>query len=763
MWEHVFRFESDKYKYKMKKLIILCGLTFIIASSVNRISAQGTTADYIRASKLHSELSPLIYHSNMSFAPVWLGAKHEFWYEDHTPDGNYFKLVDADKRESKVLFDIKKLAAALSSQENTDIKAKDMYLERTSLSQSADTLSFIHSGYNWQYYIPDNKLVNCGAIPKPKSVPYWNEADNENNYTDVVSPNGKYTAFVRNCNVCVRDNATGKEKTLSNDGAPGNYYSCYLLWSPDSKKIFDSRFRVVPKRYIYFVESSPTDQLQPKLQKREYAKAGDELPFHTPAIFDVESGKQLVASTDLCPSQFFLSMFKWNNDSSGVTMEYNERGHKTYRVLEMNAQTGGIRTLIEEKSKTFVNYNRHYRYDTSDGKYIIWMSQRDNYNHLYLYDRAKAKVVNQVTKGEWYVRDVQYVDEKKHRIYFSASGMNEGEDPYLVHYYYIGLDGKGLTALCPEKGEHHVVYSPDMKYMVDTYSTVEKVPVSVLRETEKGQVVMPLEKADITDLLKTGWHSPEVFHAPGRDGKTQMWGMIVRPTHLDATKKYPIIEYIYAGPGSAYTTKDFHSFYWNMTDLAELGFIVVQLDAMGTDFRTKSFEDICYKNLIDCGFPDRIAWIKAAASKYSYMDTTRVGIFGASAGGQESMAAVLYHPEFYKAAYSSCGCHDNRMDKMWWNEQWMGYPVDSSYVRCSNTVNAYRLTRPLMLVVGEMDDNVDPSTTYQVVNALIKANKNFDLLVIPGSNHTMGGDYGEHKRWDFFVKHLWGIDPPQWK
>ena len=746
----------------MKRLITCCSLAILVAST-GTVSGQGKASDYERAAKLYSKVTPLIYHSNSSMSPQWIGNKHCFWYADHTPEGNNYKLVDADKHTSKLLFDTKKLAAELSVKEKTEVKPKNLFLEKVSLASSIDTLDFIHKGMKWKYLIKRNKLVNCGVLPKPQPVPYWNEADNEDHYTDVVSPNGKLTAFVRDYNVYIRDNATGKEKALSNDGAMGNYYSADILWSPDSKKVFDARFRSVTKRYIYFVESSPEDQLQPRLQKREYAKPGDELPFHTPAIFDVETGNILIGATDLCPQQFFLSMYKWNDDSSGVTMEYNQRGHQLYRVLEMNAQTGKIHTLIEEHSKTFVNYNRHYRYDTSDGKHIVWMSERDNYNHLYLYDRASNSVEKQITTGEWYVREVQSVDEKNHKIYFSASGMNKGEDPYLEHYYSINMDGTEITALSPEEGEHHAVYSPDMKYMVDTYSTVEQAPVTVLRETGKGIVVMPIEKADITELLKTGWHSPEVFHAPGRDGKTDMWGIIVRPSNFDSTKKYPVIEYIYAGPGSAYTPKDFRSFYWNLSNLAELGFVVVQLDAMGTSFRSKSFEDVCYKNLKDCGFPDRIAWIKEAAQKYPYMDTTRVGIFGASAGGQEAMAAVLHHPEFYKAAYSSCGCQDNRMDKMWWNEQWMGYPIDSSYADCSNVVNANKLTRPLMLVVGEMDDNVDPSSTYQVVNALIKANKDFEFVMIPGSNHTMGGTYGEHKRMDFFVKHLLGVNPPEWE
>ena len=301
-----------------------------------------------------------------------------------------------------------------------------------------------------------------------------------------------------------------------------------------------------------------------------------------------------------------------------------------------------------------------------------------------------------------------------------------------------------------------------MKYMVDTYSTVLNPPVTVLRSTKDGKVLKELAKADISKLEATGWDKPEVFVAKGRDGKTDMWGLIRRPSNFDPSKKYPVIEYIYSGPGDQYVPKTFTPWLYNLADLSELGFIVVQLDAMSTSFRSREFEEVCYKNLKDSGFPDRIAWIKAACEKYPYMDVDNVGIYGCSAGGQEALGAVLFHGDFYKAAYAACGCHDNRMDKIWWNEQWMSYPIDESYKASSNVENAHLLERPLMLVVGELDDNVDPASTMQVVNALQKAGKDFELVVIPGAHHTMGETFGEHKRYDFFVKNLLGVNPPKW-
>lgn len=570
-------------------------------------------------------------------------------------------------------------------------------------------------------------------------------------------------AYIKNENVYVRSRITGQEQQLSIDGTVGNYYSSYIQWSPDSKYVVTCRIRPAVKRYIYYVESSPANQLQPILHKQEYAKPGDELAFKVPCIFHVKSGKRIIPSTELFNHQYEISRLKWDANSKAVTFEYNERGHKVYRLLELTALDGKVRTIIEEKEDKYVNYPLIYRRFLKDGKRIVWSSERDNYNHLYLYDRMTGKVLNQITKGKWYVRKVQYVDEANETIYFSANGMNPQEDPYLIHYYKINFDGSDLVRLTPEEGMHRCWYSSDFKYMVDVYSKVDEAPIAVVRDAESGSINMQLEQADISKLVNNGWRAPEAFSTKGRDGKTDIWGIIYRPSNFDASKKYPIVEYIYSGLGNQYVPKSFAAYNGWMTSLAELGFIVVQIDGMTTSFRSKEFEEVCYKNLKDAGLPDHIAWIKAAARKYPYMDIDRVGIFGCSAGGQESTAAVLFYPEFYKAAYSACGCHDNRMDKIWWNELWMGYPVDESYKACSNVDNAHLLTRPLMLVVGEMDDNVDPASTMQVVNALIKAEKDFELVVIPGARHTMGEAYGEHKRFDFFVKHLLGVTPPDWE
>ena len=681
------------------------------------LSAQGTAEDYNRAYSLRDKYSSRNYfYTNAN--PRWQQDSDTFWYVRNTPDGDVLVTVDA---------------ATL-----TETVERDKAVLEAKLKEERDKL------------------------PRP-STRHWMEVDDEKGSAPVPSPDGKWLAFIKNDNVFVRSTDGKEERQLSTLGTAGNYYSSYIQWSPDGKYLATCRIRPAEKRYVYYVESSPTDQLQPKLHKQEYAKPGDELRFKVPCIFSLDGTQRLIPDTRLFSNQFDLYGPSWREDSKGITFEYNERGHKVYRILEMSAADGSVRPLVEETNDKYIFYNRLFRHILKGGTQLIWSSERDNYNHLYLINTKDGSVAKQITCGQWYVRQVIKVDEDARQIYFSASGVNKDEDPYLIHYYRIGFDGKNMTCLTPGEGHHKAWFSSSMKYLVDQYSMVNKAPVTVLRSAADGTILMTLDKADISRLEAEGWTAPEPFVAPGRDGKTPMYGIIQRPTNFDPTKKYPVIEYIYQGPGDQYVPKSFQAYNWWTTSLAELGFIVVMIDGMGTSFRSRSFENVCYKNLRDAAIPDHIAWIRAAAAKYPYMDIDRVGIYGMSAGGQESLSALLHFPDFYKCAYSACGCHDNRMDKIWWNEQWMGYPVDEHYKESSNVENAHLLKRPLMLVVGEMDDNVDPASTMQVAAALIKANKDFELVVIPGARHTMGEAYGEHKRYDFFVKHLLGVNPPQWE
>ena len=724
-------------------------------------SSQGTLEDYNRAYSIGKKYNHG-HVDNANINPHWIEGTDKFWYILEEKGKPTYMVMDATSKKESKLFDISKLAESLSKNLGKEITAENFRPEFLQVAENCNDLTFIYGGNKWTYDIKKNILQDAGALPPRTPEPHWMVVDEEKNGDEIPSPDGGKKAFVRDNNVWVKDAVSGKETQLTNDGTIGNYYSSYLYWSPDGKKIAVNKIRPVEKRYVYYVESSPAQGSQPILHKQEYAKPGDELRFKHPVILNVETGEALVPDTELFSNQFDLYGPEWNSDSEGITFEYNERGHKNYRLLELSAKDGQVRPVIEESHDKYVNYSRIFRQLLQDGKRVIWRSERDNYNHLYLYDRDSGKVLNQITKGPWYVREVVYVDEPGEKIYFSANGMHPEEDPYFIRYYSINFDGTGLTDLTPAPGTHRALFSPDFRYLIDTYSTLSEAPVTVLRDASNGKELSKLAQADITPLLEAGWEAPEVFVAPGRDGVTPMWGVIYRPSNFDPEKNYPVVEYIYQGPGDQYVPKSFYPFHRFIQPLAELGFIVVMVDGMGTSFRSREFENVCYKNLVDAGLPDHIAWIKAAGEKYPYMDLERVGIFGASAGGQESTTAVLRHPEFYKAAYSSCGCHDNRMDKIWWNEQWLGYPIDESYIEASNVENAHLLTRPLMLVVGELDENVDPASTMQVADALIKANKDFELVVLPGVNHTLGEAFGDHKRYDFFVKNLLGVNPPAW-
>jgi dipeptidyl aminopeptidase/acylaminoacyl peptidase len=578
-----------------------------------------------------------------------------------------------------------------------------------------------------------------------------------------ASPDGRWEAFIRNYNVGIRDKAAKAEFILSRDGSEGNYYTFEsIAWSPDSKKLAAKRLRRGYHRIIHYVESSPSDQLQPKHYEMEYAKPGDALDVERPVLFSVDSKTGIEVDPALFENPYDLSDLAWRKDGRAFGFEFNQRGHQAYRVIEVDAATGTARAVIDEQAKTFFDYSgKKYRFDLDDGREIVWMSERDGWNHLYLYDGATGAVKNQITKGEWVVRSVDRVDPEKRQIYFQASGVTPGRDPYFIDAYRVDLDGTGLVKLSDGDGHHSVAYSADGTLFVDTWSRADLAPTTVVRRAQDGSPVMTVEKADIGGLIKSGWKAPEVFTAKARDGQTDIWGVIFRPSKFDPRKKYPVIEYIYAGPQGSFVPKSFQA-YSPMRALAELGFIVSQCDGLGTSNRSKAFHDYCYKDLGDAGFPDRILWHKAVAAKYPSYDISRVGIYGNSAGGQNALGGLLFHPEFYKAGVSSCGCQDNRMDKLWWNELWMGWPIGPEYAASSNVDNAPKLQGKLLLIVGEMDTNVDPSSTMQVVNALIKANKVFDLLVIPGGGHGMGGAYGERKMYDFFVRSLLGVEPPNW-
>ncbi|MBI3416192.1 MAG: DPP IV N-terminal domain-containing protein [Verrucomicrobia bacterium] len=576
-----------------------------------------------------------------------------------------------------------------------------------------------------------------------------------------LSPDGKRLAFVKDHNVLIQDLESGDEFPLSSDGNADDSFGERLHWSPDSKKLVAVRTKKGEEHKVVLVESSPKDQLQPKLHSFDYLKPGDRIPLAKPQLFDVDARRQISVSDELFPNPWSISELRWAPDSSRFTFLYNQRGHRLLRVVAVDAKSGATRAIVDEQSRTFIDYaGKLYTHYLDDARELIWMSERDGWNHLYLYDAETGRVKNQITKGEWVVRGVERVDEQARQIWFRAGGIRPEQDPYYVHYCRVNFDGSGLIVLTAGDGVHKVEFAPDNRFFIDTWSRVDLPPVAELRRADDGQLVRELERADWNELLKTGWRAPERFVAKGRDGTTDIYGVIIRPTNFDPNKKYPVIENIYAGPQSAFVPKEFSSSHRTMSELAELGFVVVQIDGMGTSHRSKAFHDVCWKNLGDAGFPDRILWIKAAAAKYPYLDLTRVGVYGGSAGGQSSTRALLAHGDFYKVAVSDCGCHDNRMDKIWWNELWMGWPIGPHYEEQSNVTQAHKLQGKLLLIVGELDQNVDPASTMQVANALVKADKDFDLLIVPGAGHgSAESPYGKRRRADFFVRHLLGVEP----
>ncbi|HOK65987.1 MAG TPA: prolyl oligopeptidase family serine peptidase, partial [Anaerohalosphaeraceae bacterium] len=575
------------------------------------------------------------------------------------------------------------------------------------------------------------------------------------------SPDGKYRIVVRDHNLFLQEAETGTETPLTADGTAEHFYTRQVYWSPDSRWLAAVRTRKGFDRKIHLIESSPEDQLQPKLHTLSYAKPGDEIDRDSPCLFDIESRKQIPISDALFSNPWSLTDFCWQPDSKRFLFCYNQRGHQILRVLAVRAEDGQVQTVIEETSPTFIDYAGKYFFRYLEAtQEIIWMSERDGWNHLYLYDAAEGRLKNQITKGPWVVRRVVEVDVEKRQIWLEAGGVRPEQDPYYVHVCRVNFDGTGFEILTEGDGTHEVEFSPDRRFFLDRWSRVDLPPITDLRSAADGRLICRLEEADWSALLETGWKPPIRFAAKGRDGQTDIYGILILPSAFDPNEKYPVLEEIYAGPQGAFVPKAFGR-QTRQRQLAELGFVVVQIDGMGTSYRSKAFHDVCWKNLGDSGFPDRIAWMKAAAEKYPFLDLTRVGIYGGSAGGQSALRALLAHGDFYKAAAADCGCHDNRMDKIWWNELWMGWPVGPHYEEQSNVTNAHKLTGRLLLTVGELDRNVDPASTMQVVNALIKADKDFELLVIPGGGHGAGETpYARRKRMDFFVRHLLGIDPP---
>jgi dienelactone hydrolase len=571
-----------------------------------------------------------------------------------------------------------------------------------------------------------------------------------------ISPDGKWRARIVNHNLVLEPTGGGEAITLTKDGTGDHAYSPPFHWSPDSRKLVAFRTQSVATRRITIVQSTPPDQLQPKVMVIPYAKPGDPIEQPMPHLFAVDGTREIPIDSSLFPNPWRISGEAWNVDSSEFSFVYNQRGHQVMRLVGVRGDSGSTRTIFEDASETFIDYSQkfflHRLPATSE---FLWASERDGFNRIYLIDEVSGKIKSAIMQGTIIVKEVVEVDETKRELLLKIVGV-PGQDPYHEHFVRVGFDGKGLRRLSESDGSHRIEFSPEGKWILARWSRVDQPPVVELRRATDGGLVCEIERADDSALTDLGWSRPERFVAKGRDGKTDIHGIIIRPTNFDPAKRYPVLEDIYAGPHDQHVRKSY-SAWSSQNTLAELGFVVVSIDGMGTNWRGKAFHDVCWKNLADAGFPDRIAWIKAAAETRPWMDLSRVGIFGGSAGGQNAVAALLHHGDFYKVAVADCGCHDNRMDKIWWNEAWMGWPVDESYERSSNTTHAAKLTGKLLLIVGELDTNVDPASTTQLVAALQKANKDFEFQPIINAGHGAAETpYGKYRRAEFLLRNLGG-------
>jgi dipeptidyl aminopeptidase/acylaminoacyl peptidase len=734
-------------------------------------------ASYTRANSQRQSVSMTAF--KLRVTPHWYDEDRHFWYRNDLQGGTKeFIDVETSRGHRSVAFDHAKLAAGLAKAAGIEVNPAKLPFSAIEFSADRKSVTFDVDTSKWKCDLATYECVKVGAasttppaaeVEEPEDLPLLSPYFEEPRYLatavlqrrrrnqDTNSPDGKWNYSIVDGNIHIVAKDTDKDVLVSKSGVTGDAFVS-ARWSPDSKVLVGARLAPGDRKDVYLVESSPSGGGRAKLRTRVYDQPGDKLDTYDFVVLSPAKGTETKVQMEPVDTGDQPEI-RFKPDPRYFTYEKTDRGHGRFRIIEADTDSGATRNLVDHIAKTFIDITSDYTYYCTSTDEIIWRSEKDGYGHLYLIDGKKGVIANPITKGDWVVRGVDKVDEKARQVWFHASGKNPDMDPYFMQYYRVNFDGSGLTALTEGDGNHAVVYSTTGKYLIDTYSRVDSEPSFELRQASNGRLISRFDRADVSLWKAAGWKYPEVFVSKARDGATDIWGVVFRPSKFDPAKKYPIIENIYAGPQDSFVPKSF-SPNNRMQALAELGFIVVQIDGMGTRNRSKAFHDVCWKNLADAGFPDRILWMKALGAKYPYVDLTKVGVYGTSAGGQNSTGALLFHPEFYKVAVSCAGCHDNRMDKVWWNEQWMGYPVGPHYGEQSNITNAGKLKGKLLLMVGELDTNVPPESTIRLVDALIKANRDFQFLILPGFDHTDGGTYGERKRRDFFVHNLLGVEPP---
>jgi dipeptidyl aminopeptidase/acylaminoacyl peptidase len=748
-----------------------------------------TAADYDRAAKtLAPWTTPLV--TGVGVRPTWL-PDDRFWYRVPTVNGADFILVDPAKGTRARAFDQAKIAAGLSAATGTTYEASQLPFQTYEYAPDGS----IRVRVGARRFDCNVETGRCGAAVDDREAAQMPPAGRGGRGAgtgrppEVLSPDGKRAAFIRDFNLWSRDVASGQETQLTRDGVKSFGYATdnagwkhsdrpILLWSPDSKKIATFQQDERGVGMMHLVNST---QAHPTLQSWAYPLPGDSIITTIQrVIIDVDNPKvtrlQMPADEhrstlcdDIACRGSDWTDVEWYPDGSKLAFVSTSRDHKHEWFRVADVATGAVRTVFEESVPT--------QYESGNGKAnwrvlpasneVIWFSERDDWGQLYLYDLTTGKVKQQITTGTGNVTQLLRTDEKSRTLWFGCVGKTPGRDPYFRELCRIGMNGKGFAVLTPEVGDHDVTLSPSGKWFVDTYAQPNVPPVTVLRDAN-GKLVATLEKADISRLVASGWKAPQPITVKARDGKTDLYGLMYTPSKLDSTKKYPIINHIYPGPQTGSVGgRGFVPSRGDNQALAELGFIVVEIDGMGTPWRSKSFHDAYYGRMGDNTLPDQVAGMKELGKRYSFIDLDKVGIWGHSGGGFATAGAMFRFPEFFKVGIAESGNHDNRVYEDDWGERYQGLLVkkgnSDNYADEANQNYARFLTGKLLLAHGTLDDNVPPNNTTLVVDALIKANKDFDLLMLPNQAHGFGtmSSYMMRKRWDYFVKNLMGAEPPK--
>jgi dipeptidyl aminopeptidase/acylaminoacyl peptidase len=760
----------------MKKLITIL-LPVFLAGTVQAQQTALTANDYQRAeSFLTANTQKYIDH--VAGKPTWLSGDR-FWYRTLTAQGSEFVLVNAVKGSKAPAFNHEKLAQALSAASGKSYTASMLPFQSFTFSPDEKSILFSADGKSWKCDLKTYQVSQDGTS-KAKTE--------EETRSELMSPDGKKAILIKDFNLWVRDVASSKMTQLTTDGVKNFGYATdnagwrhsdkpVLLWSPDSKKIFTYQQDERKVGDMYLVT---TNVGHPKLEAWKYPLPGDSaVAMLHRVIVDVETPKviRLQIPADVHRSTIgddisrggVLNDAAWNEDASQLVFVSTSRDHKEEKIRMADAGTGAVKEIFEEKSATQFESGQRgisWRFLPA-AKEIIWYSERDNWGHLYLYDAVSGKLKNQITKGDWLVTQVVKVDEKNRVIYFMANAKESG-NPYFSHFYKINFDGSNLALLTPEPGMHTVSLSTSENYFIDSYSQPDVAPVMVVRNLN-GKLISELEKTDLTRLKATGWKAPIPFSVKANDGKTDIYGLMYTPTKLDSAKKYPLVDYIYPGPqGGSVGSWSFAASRRDNQALAELGFVVIELEGTSNPLRSKSFHDMNYGQMADNTLPDQISGIKQLAAKYNWIDTSRVGMHGHSGGGFATACAMFIYPDFFKVGISESGNQDNRNYEDDWGERYIGLLKNdangvSNYEAQANQVHAKNLKGKLLLAHGMMDDNVPPYNTMLVLEALEKANKDYDLIIFPNSRHGYASfaPYMMRRRWDYFVRHLLKAEPPK--